>query len=77
VDVGAPGRLAAQNPPPEYQFSDEEEKAFQDLLQKEIKEKVIKVVQREWVRFFNSVCMVPKKATEKGKRKFRKVVNCK
>jgi hypothetical protein len=69
VHVGAPGRIVVQSPPPEYQFSDEEEKALQDLPQKEIKEKVI--------RFFNSVFVVPKKTTEKGKRKFRKVVNCK
>jgi hypothetical protein len=76
-DTESKKRLAELPPAPVYPLAREEEIAFQELLQKETKEGIIKVVSRSGIRLLNSVFMVEKKKTIKGnKKKFRKIVDC-
>jgi hypothetical protein len=75
-DTESKRRLTALPSAPVYPLAREEEIAFQELLQKETKEGIIKVVSRSEVRLLNSVFMVEKKKAIKGKKKFRKIVDC-
>jgi ribonuclease HI len=76
LDDGSTMRLSLSKVVKEYEFTDEQEAAFQEGLSKEIREGIVKEVDRSEIKFLNPVFMVDKKTTEKGKKKKRKVMDC-
>ena len=76
-DEEAPHRLETAKAIREYTWDEEAEEAFQELLDEEIREDIVRRVPHTMVKFLNPVFMVPKpKKKGEKKKRFRKVTDC-
>ena len=70
-DEAAPSRLEKRRAAREYSFSEEEERALQEILDQDLRERIIVKVRAEQLKFASPIFMVPKPNNE-----WRLVVDC-